>query len=341
MLSQDGCSAARRQSDRVNRLIDVIYHRGVDLRHLEYLVALVAEEHFGRAARACRVSQPTLSSGIKRLEGEVGFPIVRRSQRYEGLTPEGEKVLDWARRILADVGGLDAEIGALRGGLSGQVRIGAIPTSLPCVSLLTTPLAHLHPEIAVTVLSLNSRQIERGLHDFELELGVTYLDSEPLTGVRTLELYEEQYVLLTDADGVLGRRTAVPWAEAAGIPLCLLTGDMQNRRIVDAIFQAAGAEPKPTVETNSISTMFAHVRDGPWSSVMARAWLHVIDIPAGMRAIPLVAPEATRTIGLVWPDRDPESILAAALLGVARGVDVRRGLRGASRRRTGAAPVAT
>ena len=299
----------------------------MDLRHLEYLVAVVREEHFGRAARSCGVSQPTLSSGIRRLESDVGFPIVRRSQRYEGLTPEGQKVLDWARRILADVGGLDAELDALRGGLSGQLRIGAIPTSLPCVSLLTTPLSVSHPGISVTVQSLNSRQIERGLHDFELELGVTYLYSEPLRGVRTLALYEEHYVLLTGAGGPLARRDEVTWVEAAQLPLCLLTGDMQNRRIIDSIFHEVGAEPRPTVETNSISTMFAHVRDGHWSSVMAHAWLHVFDVPAGMRVIPLVQPTTTSTIGLVWPERDPESILARALLDVAAAVDLDQSLR--------------
>lgn len=299
----------------------------MDLRHLEYLVAVVREEHFGRAARSCGVSQPTLSSGIRRLESDVGFPVVRRSQRYEGLTPEGEKVLEWARRILADVGGLDAELGALRGGLTGQLRIGAIPTSLPCVSLLTTQLSQSHPGISVTVQSLNSRQIERGLHDFELELGVTYLYSEPLKGVRTLVLYEEHYVLLTGSEGPFAARNEVTWAEAARLPLCLLTGDMQNRRIVDSIFHEAGAEPRPTVETNSISTMFAHVRDGHWSSVISHAWLHVFDVPAGMRVIPLVQPTTTSTIGLVWPDRDPESILARALLDVASGVDLEPALR--------------
>jgi DNA-binding transcriptional LysR family regulator len=299
----------------------------MDLRHLEYLVAVVREEHFGRAARSCGVSQPTLSSGIRRLESDVGFPVVRRSQRYEGLTPEGEKVLEWARRILADVGGLDAELGALRGGLTGQLRIGAIPTSLPCVSLLTTPLSQRHPGISVTVQSLNSRQIERGLHDFELELGVTYLYSEPLKGVRTLVLYEEHYVLLTGADGPVAGRNEVTWAEAAQLPLCLLTGDMQNRRILDSIFHEAGAEPQPTVETNSISTMFAHVRDGHWSSVLAHAWLHVFDVPAGMRVIPLVAPTTTSTVGLVWPDREPESILARALLDIAGAADVADALR--------------
>ena len=131
----------------------------------------------------------------------------------------------------------------MRGGLTGQLRIGAIPTSLPSVSLLTTPLSRTHPGITVAVYSLNSRQIERGLAEFEPELGVTYLDSEPLTGVRTLSLYQEHYILLTDEDGPFGTRDEVTWAEAAILPLCLLTGDMQNRRIVDGIFHEAwGAE---------------------------------------------------------------------------------------------------
>ena len=225
-------------------------------------------------------------------------------------------MLEWARQILADVGGLDAELDAMRGGLTGQLRIGAIPTSLPSVSLLTTPLSRSHPGITVAVYSLNSRQIERGLAEFELELGVTYLDSEPLTGVRTLALYQEHYILLTDEDGPFGARDEVTWAEAATLPLCLLTGDMQNRRIVDGIFHEAGAEPKPTLETNSISTLITHVRDGPWSSVMAHAWLHAFEVPRGMRVIPLVEPATTRTIGLVWLDRDPGADPRA---GAARG----------------------
>ena len=252
---------------------------------------------------------------------------MRRAQRYEGLTPEGERVLEWARRILADVGGLDDELGALRGGLTGQLRIGAIPTSLPSLSLLTTPLCASHPGITVAIHSLNSRQIEQGLHAFELDLGATYLDSEPLTGVRTTPLYKEHYVLMTSASGPLAARDEVTWADASTLPLCLLTGDMQNRRIVDSIFHEAGAEPRPTIETNSISTLFAHVRDGPWSSVMAHAWLHVFDVPAGLKAIPLVRPATTRTIGLVWLDRDPEPILSRALLDVAAGVDLARALR--------------
>jgi DNA-binding transcriptional LysR family regulator len=292
------------------------------VQHLGYLVALARERHFGRAATSCGVTQPTLSAGIRRLEEEVGFPVARRGQRYEGLTPEGARVLEWAQRVVADWDGLHGEVAAMREGLGGQLRIGAIPTSLPSVALLTKPLTERHPAIGVAIHSLNSRQIERGLHDFELELGLTYLDNEPIQGVRAFPLYRERYLLLASVEGPFAGRRTVTWAEAAATHLCLLTPDMQNRRIVNAIFAEAGAAPRPAVETNSISTLYAHVRDGGWSSVVAHAWLHLFDVPPGMRALPLVSPRATRSIGLVWLDRDPEPLLARALLEVARSVDV-------------------
>jgi len=296
------------------------------LQHLTYLVALARERHFGRAAATCGVAQPTLSAGIRRLEAEVGFPIVRRSQRFEGLTSEGERVLDWAQRILADVDGLHGEVDAMRNGLSGRLRLGAIPTSLSSVALLTRPLCARHPGVTVAIHSLNSRQIERTLHDFELEVGLTYLDSEPLQGVRTAHLYRERYVLLTSASGPFADHRTVSWAAAADVPLSLLTEDMQNRRIVNSIFSEAGVAPEPTVETNSISTLYAHVRDGTWSSVMAHTWLHLFGVPDGMRAIPLVDPATTRSIGLVWVDRDPEPLLARALLDVAAELDLEAAL---------------
>ena len=72
------------------------------IRQLAYLVALARERHFGRAAAACNVTQPTLSAGIRHLENELGVPLVERSQRFQGLTAEGERVLTWAQRIIAD-----------------------------------------------------------------------------------------------------------------------------------------------------------------------------------------------------------------------------------------------
>ena len=104
-------------------------------RQLEYLVALDRERHFGRAAASCHVSQPALSEAIRSLERELGVPLVRRGRRFEGLTPEGERVLTWAQRAVANLRGLEQEVSRLREGLVGTLRLGAIPTSLPTSSL--------------------------------------------------------------------------------------------------------------------------------------------------------------------------------------------------------------
>src|SRR5262245_23493149 len=97
---------------------------------LEFLLALSRERHFGRAAEACGVTQPTLSAGVKQIEEQMGVLLVNRGSRFRGFTPEGERVLDWARRIVGDARAMRQEINALRHGLSGQLRIAAIPTTL-------------------------------------------------------------------------------------------------------------------------------------------------------------------------------------------------------------------
>jgi DNA-binding transcriptional LysR family regulator len=98
---------------------------------LELLIAIAHEKCFGRAAEACRVTQPTLSGGIKQLEDTLGVMLVRRGSRFLGFTNEGERVLEWARRIVSDARGLRQEVEALKRGLTGHLRIAAIPTALP------------------------------------------------------------------------------------------------------------------------------------------------------------------------------------------------------------------
>src|SRR5579885_1871434 len=206
------------------------------LKQLMYVAALARERHFGRAARSCHVSQPTLSAAIRQLEEELGTPIVRRGHRFNGFTAEGESVLQYAKRIIADCTALRQDVAQVRGGLTGRLRLGAIPTAQPIISMLTAPFRAKHPLVTIAVLSMNSQQIQRGIDDLELDAALTYLDNEPVERVKTLRLYAEEYVLLTPEHGPFVDRTAVTWAEAAEQPLCLLTPDMQNRRIIDGIF---------------------------------------------------------------------------------------------------------
>ena len=100
---------------------------------LEFLLALAREKHFGRAAEACGVTQPTLSAGIKQLEDSFGVLLVNRGSRFQGFTPEGERVLDWARRIVGDTRAMRQEVHALKHGLTGRLRIAAIPTTLAMI----------------------------------------------------------------------------------------------------------------------------------------------------------------------------------------------------------------
>ncbi|RKR86080.1 DNA-binding transcriptional LysR family regulator [Micromonospora pisi] len=297
------------------------------LRHLEYLSALAREGHFGRAAAACWVSQPTLSDGIRKLEAEFGVAVVRRGHRFEGLTPEGERLLNWGRRLLADRDQLMAEFGRTsHEGLTGHLRLGAVPASLPPVSLLTGPFRDRHPGTNLTVLSLTSDEILRRLTDFELDAGLTYLSGEPMAGFRTVPLYSERYVLLTPENGDFAGRTEVGWAEAARLPLCLLTPDMQNRRILDGLFHRAGVTVTPRMETNSVSTLCSHVRGGRWASVIPQAWLGLLGVPPGTRVLPLARPAATSTVGLVILDRDPPPLVVSALVHVAEELDLQRSL---------------
>ena len=243
------------------------------IRHLQYLSALARERHFARAAAVCNVTQSTLSAGIKQLEESLGVLIVERGQRFIGLTEEGERVLAWAQRVLVDYGGLQQELSEMRDGMVGQLRIGAIPVTLPIVPLLTVAVRRRHQRTDVVVTSQTSIEIQRRLDEFNLDVGVTYLDNEPLARVRTLPLYRERYVLLTRPDGAFGDRPAVSWSEAASLPLCLLTPDMQNRRILDMHFHEAGAEIHASLETNSLLTLWSHLRFGHWSTVVPHTFL--------------------------------------------------------------------
>lgn len=287
---------------------------------LEFLLALAREKHFGHAAEACGVTQPTLSAGVKQIEEQMGVLLVKRGSRFQGFTPEGERVLEWARRIVSDTRNMREEITALRHGLSGRLTIAAIPTALAMVAALTTPYREKHPNVQFTVYSRNSVEILDLLENLEIDAGITYVENEPIGRVSIVPLYHEHYRLLTSADAPLGNRDSVTWAEVAQVPLCLLTPDMQNRRIIDRLLKSAGGESRPTLESDSMILLFSHVRTGRWASVMPEKIAQTLGLTDTIRAIPITQPEAVQTIGLVVPAREPMTPTTAALVTEARRI---------------------
>jgi len=285
---------------------------------LEFLLALARERHFGRAAEACGVTQPTLSAGVKQLEDSFGVLLVNRGSRFQDFTPEGERVLEWARRIVGDARAMREEVHSLKHGLTGRLRIAAIPMALAMIEPLTALYHERHPQVQFTVLSYNAQEILRLIDNLEIDAGLTYLDTDPVSRVIGVPFYRERYCLLISADAPLGGRDKVTWAEVAQVPLCLLTPDTQSRRIIEGLLRDAGGDPKPALESDSMIVLYSHVRTGRWASVMPAQLAATLGLTDVLRAIPIVEPDARHTIGLLVPARQPMKPLTAALVAEAR-----------------------
>ncbi|WP_018717730.1 LysR family transcriptional regulator [Arhodomonas aquaeolei] len=290
----------------------------MDIRQLEYLAALAQEKHFTRAAARCNVTQPTLSGRIRQLEQELGVPIVERGQRYHGLTAEGQRVLKWAQVILEYRSSMMQDLSELKGGLSGRLVLGVIPSALPMATSVTRVVRREHPSVSFTVHSATSNEILRDVQEFHIDAGITYLDNEPVERVETLPLYMERYCLFLPKHHAWAGREQVTWAEAAQLPLCLLTPDMQNRRIIAKAFRSVDCNPEAEIETDSVVHLWAQVRFSGWASVMPEYFSELFGSDSGIRGIPLHEPDVEYAVGLVALAREPLSPTIHALFEACR-----------------------
>ena len=288
---------------------------------LEFFILLAREKHFGKAAEAAGVTQPTLSAAIRQLEAHLGVLLVERGSRFKGLTPEGQRVLGWAHQIVGDARTLRDEMRGAKTSLSGTLRLGVIPTALTHVPDLTAPYFTAHPQMRLSVRSMTSEAILRGIETFEIDAGITYLEGAPLERVTVFSLYHESFNLITTRGAPLGDRVEVSWADVAELNLCLLSGDMQNRRIINAHFASAGVQPAPTLESNSMIVLQAHVLAGGWASIMPVDLAGTLGAAGDIVAIPICGPDAMHQIGLVAAKREPHRPQVASLLNIARRIE--------------------
>ena len=289
------------------------------IRQLEYLVTLAREKHFAKAAEACHVSQPALSSGIRSLEKELGVMIVQRGRRFLGLTAEGERVLAWARQTLASLSYMREDATTAKSTMTGTLRMGAIPTSMTAAAFLTGPCFSAYPNIRYTLSSLTADAIISQLDHFELDIGLTYLDDTVIEGFEKLPLFEERYILL--AGHSVSLESTLTWEQAARLPLCLLTGKMRNRQIIDSAFRRAGVQPSVILETDSLFSLYAHVSEAGLFSIVPHSLLNFFDLQNRVQARPIL-PRLTRAIGLIARNQPTLAPVTAAVWEIARGLDL-------------------
>jgi DNA-binding transcriptional LysR family regulator len=290
-------------------------------RQLEYFVAVARERHFARAAEACYVSQPALSAAIARLERELNVTLINRGHNFESLTPEGERLVVWAKRIVAEHDGFKAEAAAMKSGITGTLRLGTGPTVSTTAGLPVAAFCSMHPLARVKVCSrLSSTELCRQLRGFELDAAIAHFDPGDREGLEVVPLYEEQYVLLVSGEQLMPATRTITWAEAAQLPLALLSPDMRFRQFIDSAFASCGVVATPQVETDSVASLYAHVATGAWASVVPHTWLRAIPATGGTRAIRLVEPDSRAQISVAIHAGTPGSVAARAFLNVAAGL---------------------
>ncbi|MCW5260859.1 LysR family transcriptional regulator [Verminephrobacter eiseniae] len=291
------------------------------IRQLNYVVALAREQHFGRAAAACNVSQPALSGAIRSIEQELGIVIVQRGRRFQGFTRDGERVLAWARRVLADCEGLRQDARAGEDDPVGILRMGAIPASLPLVPMLTQACLQRFPRMRHAIHTLSAAQTLRKIANFELDLGLSYLDDERLGEFDSVPVFRERYMLVAADAAMFEGMTFMPWTQAATLPLCLFTDNLQCRRGMNAAFAAAGAEAAPVVETDSMTALCAHVRHAGLYSILPHSVLCLDDSEKRLFALPMT-PQLQRDIGLVLLKQQAHGPLLDAAMRSFRELDL-------------------
>ncbi len=282
------------------------------IRQLKYLVTLAEVGHFSRAAQACHVSQPALSSALRKLEGELGLNLVRRGHHYEGLTEAGGRVVGWAQQMLSGIDAIRQESLSANADHAGSLRIGAIPTAMPVVPFLTAPAHQAYSRLHITILSLPSDEIARRLDSCDLDMGLSFLEDRTLSGFQMHPLFDEHYVLVVRDAAMLEGRTSLDWAEAARLPLCLLTANMQSRQLIDAAFRNAGVRPKVQAETDSLFALYAQVRFADMCAIVPHSVLSLIELRQELTVVPLT-PRVSRSVGLVLRRQEAPPVTAAVL----------------------------
>lgn len=290
------------------------------LTEMRYLVSLARERHFGRAAERCHVSQPTLSIAIKKVEGELGAPLFERSSVELRPTPLGGRIVEQARRVLAEALKLDEIASEGRDPLRGPLRIGVIYTIAPYLLPQLVPALHRRaPGMPLYLKEDFTANLVPALKQGELDVVLLALPVD-LPGIVTQVLYEEAFRVVVPVEHVLQGPVA---ASGLSVEQLLILG--QGNCFRDQLLEACPqfADPKDlaqAVEGSSLETLRYMVASGAGVAVMpSTAADPLAESEPLVRVLPFADPEPTRKVGLAWrvsfPRPQAIDAVKAAILG--------------------------
>ena len=269
----------------------------MNLRDLQYLVAVAEYKHFGKAAEACHVSQPTLSQQLKKLEEYLGAQLIERDSRRVQLTALGSEVATRARRIVSDADALVQLARSASDPLVGELRLGAFPTLAPYYLPSVLPMLRQKlPDLKLFLVEDKTPHLIQLVLRGELDAALLALPV-PHEGLEAIPLFSEPFLLAVPKQHLLAKRKQVALDDLQGQSLLLLEDGHCLRDQALEVCQLAGAGENATFRASSLETLRQMVAGGIGITLMPK--MAVRDQEEGVRYLPLKA-NAERTVGLVF-----------------------------------------
>ncbi|MDZ4350149.1 MAG: LysR substrate-binding domain-containing protein [Xanthomonadaceae bacterium] len=275
----------------------------MNLRDLKYLVTLADLKHFGRAAEACFVSQPTLSTQIRKLEEELEVTIIERAPRKVMLTPAGREIVDRARRVLADVEQLREIARRSRDPEAGTVRLGLFPTLAPYLLPHVVPgIRQRFPRLELLLVEEKTNEILNRIHDGRLDAGVLAL---PLPGhddqLHVEPLFNEPFVLAVPEGHPFTQHASIAASDLAGSDLLLLEeGHCLREQALD-VCHLSGASERTGFRATSLETLRQMVASNVGMTLLPTLAIKPpVPPPDHIRLIRFSGKAPYRRIALVW-----------------------------------------
>ncbi|MGH2840464.1 MAG: LysR family transcriptional regulator [Solirubrobacteraceae bacterium] len=292
----------------------------MELRQLRYLVAVADERHFTRAAAREHVAQPALSQQIRRLEDELGLPLVQRTTRRVALTEAGEVLVARARRALAELDSARAELDNLSGVQAGHLSIGALHTMGPVdLSLLLASFHERHPGVELTVREQSSEELAAMLRDDEVDLAfLSVTERIQSRGLTLQRLVSEELVAVLPPAHRLARRESVRFAELAHEPFVSFREGARLRELLVSAAAEQAFEPRVAFESNESRSIRSLVSRGLGVAILPRSDAEGPGAPVAVAA--LVEPALTRDVALASRARRRHSPAAEAFMSLTRGM---------------------
>ena len=291
----------------------------MDIKQLKYLIALEQTKHFGQAAALCHITQPTLSMRIRSLEEELDLELIQRSQRFEGFNEAGERILAWAKTVLAAHDGLQAEAANCRGQLVGSLRLGMVPLASQNPMQLLKPLAQQFPELRFQILSMTTEQIIDQLNRNQLDLGMCYVDQVNTAYFDVIELDSTKLGVLFDERHFDFAESEVLWESLNNIPLGLLSKGMHYRHSIDLSFVSKGLVPQTVIESNSTFHLIQAVASGLCCAIMPLN-CGLEELNDTLRIIPIEEAAVHAPLGLLKRKQEPFSALTDQCFAEAKNI---------------------